>query len=60
LYEACCALEAEAALRLGDRTVRERARARLRPAAAELAGAGSGLLTLGPVERYLSETQEPR
>ncbi|MFS8200324.1 BTAD domain-containing putative transcriptional regulator [Streptomyces sp. CWNU-52B] len=55
LYEACCALEAEAARRLGDRTALERARERLRPAAAELAGAGSGLLTLGPVERYLTD-----
>ncbi|PSM41848.1 SARP family transcriptional regulator [Streptomyces dioscori] len=55
LYEACCALEAEAARRLGDRAVLERARDRLRPAAAELAGAGSGLLTLGPVERYLTD-----
>jgi DNA-binding SARP family transcriptional activator len=55
LYEACCALEAEAALRLDDRTALQRARTRLRPAAAELAGAGSGLLTLGPVERYLAD-----
>ncbi|WP_328938167.1 AfsR/SARP family transcriptional regulator [Streptomyces tauricus] len=55
LYEACCALEAEAARRLGDRAALERARDRLRPAAAELAGAGSGLLTLGPVERYLTD-----
>ncbi|WP_328499323.1 winged helix-turn-helix domain-containing protein [Streptomyces sp. NBC_00414] len=55
LYEACCALEAEAARRLGDRAALERARDRLRPAAAEFAGAGSGLLTLGPVERYLTD-----
>ncbi|WP_307135913.1 AfsR/SARP family transcriptional regulator [Streptomyces aurantiacus] len=55
LYEACCALEAEAARRLGDRPALERARERLRPAATELAGAGSGLLTLGPVERYLTD-----
>ncbi|MFD3378553.1 MULTISPECIES: BTAD domain-containing putative transcriptional regulator [unclassified Streptomyces] len=55
LYEAYSALEAEAALRLDDRAVLERARTRLRPAAAELAGAGSGLLTLGPVERYLTD-----
>ncbi len=48
-------MEAEAARRLGDRTALERARERLRPAAAELAGAGSGLLTLGPVERYLTD-----
>ncbi|MGW3424642.1 BTAD domain-containing putative transcriptional regulator [Streptomyces phaeochromogenes] len=55
LYEAYRALEAEAALRLDDRPALERARTRLRPAAAELAGAGSGLLTLGPVERYLAD-----
>ncbi|WP_314410301.1 BTAD domain-containing putative transcriptional regulator [Streptomyces kroppenstedtii] len=55
LYEACLALEAEAARRLGDHEALERARDRLRPAAAELAGAGSGLLTLGPVERYLTD-----
>ncbi|MFC8199091.1 BTAD domain-containing putative transcriptional regulator [Streptomyces sp. NPDC057298] len=56
LYEACCALEAEAARRLDDRASLARARDRLRPAAAELAGAGSGLLTLGPVERYLTDS----
>ncbi|MFJ8937720.1 BTAD domain-containing putative transcriptional regulator [Streptomyces sp. NPDC102365] len=55
LYEACCALEAEAARRLGDHDALERARDRLRPAAAELAGAGSGVLTLGPVGRYLTD-----
>jgi hypothetical protein len=35
-----------------------RARAALLPAAAELAGAGSGLLTLGPVAGYLAELDE--
>ncbi|TXL85359.1 AfsR/SARP family transcriptional regulator [Streptomyces sp. IB2014 016-6] len=54
LYEACCCLEATAALELGDRAVLVRARERLLPASAELAGAGSGLLTLGPVSGYLS------
>ncbi|WP_329033763.1 AfsR/SARP family transcriptional regulator [Streptomyces sp. NBC_01725] len=54
LYEACCCLEATAALELGDRAVLIRARERLLPASAELAGAGSGLLTLGPVSGYLS------
>ncbi|MFC9601870.1 BTAD domain-containing putative transcriptional regulator [Streptomyces niveus] len=54
LYEACCCLEATAALELGDRAVLTRVRDRLLPASAELAGAGSGLLTLGPVSRYLT------
>ncbi|MET9558023.1 BTAD domain-containing putative transcriptional regulator [Streptomyces sp. NPDC006645] len=54
LYEARCCLEATAALRLADRTALVRARTRLLPASAELAGAGSGLLTLGPVAGYLS------
>lgn len=54
LYEACCCLEATAALELGDRPVLARVHERLLPASAELAGAGSGLLTLGPVGRYLT------
>lgn len=53
LYEALCCLEAVLAKELGDESVLSRARSRLRPAAAELAGAASGLLTLGPVARYL-------
>jgi len=40
------------ALELGDQPMLERLRVRLAPAAAELA-AGSGMLTFGPVERYL-------
>ncbi|MFE9765347.1 regulator [Streptomyces sp. NPDC005808] len=48
LYEALCCLEATAALALDDRAALERSHARLLPAAGELAGAGSGLLTLGP------------
>lgn len=54
LYEACCCLEATAALALADRPALTRVHARLLPAAAELAGAGSGLLTLGPVAGYLT------
>ncbi|MFJ8360449.1 BTAD domain-containing putative transcriptional regulator [Streptomyces sp. NPDC093984] len=54
LYEAMCCLQAAAALELGDRAVLEQLHARLRPAAGELAGAGSGMLTLGPVDRWLS------
>ncbi|MFE5666755.1 BTAD domain-containing putative transcriptional regulator [Streptomyces niveus] len=53
LYEACCCLEATAALHLTDHPTLLRARTRLSPASTELAGAGSGLLTLGPVAGYL-------
>ncbi|MEV8353634.1 BTAD domain-containing putative transcriptional regulator [Streptomyces niveus] len=53
LYEACCCLETTAALHLKDHPTLLRARTRLLPAATELAGAGSGLLTLGPVAGYL-------
>ncbi|MFF2942835.1 BTAD domain-containing putative transcriptional regulator [Streptomyces niveus] len=53
LYEACCCLETTAALHLTDHPTLLRARTRLLPAATELAGAGSGLLTLGPVAGYL-------
>ncbi|MFE6025962.1 AfsR/SARP family transcriptional regulator [Streptomyces niveus] len=53
LYEACCCLETTAALHLKDHPTLLRAHTRLLPAATELAGAGSGLLTLGPVAGYL-------
>ncbi|MET7881553.1 hypothetical protein ABZU45_19180 [Streptomyces avermitilis] len=42
---------------LGDRAALSRAQARLAPAAGELAGAGSGLLTLGPVDVWLARPQ---
>ncbi|MFF4214160.1 BTAD domain-containing putative transcriptional regulator [Streptomyces sp. NPDC001796] len=54
LYEAMCCLQAAVALELGDRAAWEQARARLQPAAGQLAGAGSGLLTLGPVNNWLA------
>ncbi|MFJ4184364.1 BTAD domain-containing putative transcriptional regulator [Kitasatospora sp. NPDC089509] len=54
LYEARCCLEAVLVVESGDAELRAGVRARLRPAAGELAGAGSGLLTLGPVDRYLA------
>ncbi|MEV0254571.1 BTAD domain-containing putative transcriptional regulator [Streptomyces sp. NPDC050732] len=54
LYEALCCLEAEAALRSDDRTALARVRSRLLPAAGQLAGAGSGVLTTGPVDRWLT------
>ncbi|MET8626296.1 BTAD domain-containing putative transcriptional regulator [Kitasatospora sp. NPDC004669] len=53
-YEALCCLQAAVALDLGDRAVLKRLHARLLPASGELAGAGSGLITLGPVNRWLT------
>ncbi|MCO5968415.1 AfsR/SARP family transcriptional regulator [Actinoallomurus soli] len=55
LLEALWCLIARAAVALDDRPAMERAYAALRPAAAELAGAGSGLLTIGPVARHLDD-----
>ncbi|WP_433519839.1 BTAD domain-containing putative transcriptional regulator [Nonomuraea sp. CA-143628] len=55
LYEALWCLTARAAIAVGDRETMERAHAELTPAAAELAGAGSGLLTLGPVATHLDD-----
>jgi DNA-binding SARP family transcriptional activator len=54
MYEALCCLETAVALELGDRVGLERLHTRLRPAAGELAGAGSGLVTLGPVDGWLT------
>ncbi|MDA2804279.1 AfsR/SARP family transcriptional regulator [Nocardiopsis suaedae] len=53
LYEALCCLEAAAALELGDRATLEKVRDRLLPARQEIAGAGSGMVTLGPVAQWL-------
>ncbi|MGW4543815.1 BTAD domain-containing putative transcriptional regulator [Streptomyces chartreusis] len=53
LQEALWCLTAQAAVALDDRRTMARAHAALTPAANELAGAGSGLLTLGPVAGYL-------
>ncbi|WP_328686577.1 BTAD domain-containing putative transcriptional regulator [Streptomyces sp. NBC_00343] len=53
LFEALWCLAARAAIAVDDRRTMERAFAELTPAAAELAGAGSGLLTLGPVVHHL-------
>jgi DNA-binding SARP family transcriptional activator len=55
LFEARSCLAAIAAVRLGDRDRMARLYDQLLPAADELAGAGSGLLTLGPVARHLGE-----
>jgi DNA-binding SARP family transcriptional activator len=55
LYEARTCLHAVLAIRSGDRAAMRRLHDDLLPAADELAGAGSGLLTLGPVARYLDD-----
>jgi DNA-binding SARP family transcriptional activator len=55
LHEAMWTLIARAALALGDRPAMRRALAELTPAAGELAGAASGLVTLGPVAGHLRD-----
>ncbi|RSN08408.1 SARP family transcriptional regulator [Nonomuraea sp. WAC 01424] len=55
LFEAMWCLAARAAVAVGDGVTAARARCALAPAAAELAGAGSGLITLGPVAGFLTE-----
>ncbi|MFF2008316.1 BTAD domain-containing putative transcriptional regulator [Streptomyces sp. NPDC058195] len=57
MQEAMWCLTARAAVRLGERGVAARAETALRGACAEHAGAASGMLTLGPVARYLAEAQ---
>ncbi|GAA1757211.1 AfsR/SARP family transcriptional regulator [Nonomuraea bangladeshensis] len=54
LLEAEWCLVARAAVATGHREAARRARDALAPAAGELAGAGSGLLTLGPVSDHLA------
>ncbi|MBP8536273.1 BTAD domain-containing putative transcriptional regulator [Streptomyces sp. MK37H] len=58
LLEALWCLTGRAAIAVGDRETIALAHAALAPAAAELAGAGSGLLTLGPVSRHLADLAE--
>ena len=60
LFEALWCLTARAAVAVGDRETMERAHAELTPAANELAGAGSGLLTLGPVRDHLAALEDRR
>ncbi|MEV4001243.1 hypothetical protein [Actinomadura sp. NPDC049753] len=55
LFEALWCLTAQAAIAVGDRAAMRRAHDELVPAAGELAGAQSGLLTLGPVSRHLDD-----
>ncbi len=55
LFEALWCLTAKAAIAVSDQQTMHRAYTELTPAAAELAGAGSGLLTVGPVSKHLSD-----
>ncbi|MFI7386001.1 BTAD domain-containing putative transcriptional regulator [Streptomyces sp. NPDC049813] len=57
MQEALWCLTARAAVSLDARPVAARAAAALREAAAEEAGAGCGMLTLGPVARYLEQAR---
>ncbi|MEU3242197.1 AfsR/SARP family transcriptional regulator [Streptomyces sp. NPDC006875] len=57
LQEAMWCLTARAAARLGERAIAARAEVFLRDARTEHAGAASGMLTLGPVARYLAEAE---
>lgn len=54
LREALWTLTGRAGIALGDRAAMRRAREELGPASGELAGAGSGVLTLGPVAEHLA------
>ncbi|MFB7919422.1 BTAD domain-containing putative transcriptional regulator [Streptomyces sp. NPDC056061] len=53
MSEAMWCLVARAAVAVGERTAMARARTELLPAASEQGGAGSGLITLGPVADHL-------
>jgi hypothetical protein len=57
LTEALWCLTSRAAVVLGDADRARAACAALQPAAAEIAGAASGLLTAGPVRDYLTEAE---
>ncbi|MEU2435616.1 AfsR/SARP family transcriptional regulator [Streptomyces rubradiris] len=57
LQEALWCLTAHAAARLGEPALAARAATALHPARTEHAGGASGMLTLGPVARYLAEAE---
>lgn len=58
LSEALWCLTARAAVTLDDRTLAAKAHDALLPAADEIAGASSGMLTAGPVSGYLTELEQ--
>ena len=55
LWEARLCLAVRAARILDDHATLDRVRAELRPAAGEIAGAGSGAITLGPIDDHLQQ-----
>ncbi|MFD0392384.1 hypothetical protein ACFQ3Z_04520 [Streptomyces nogalater] len=57
MQEALWCLTAHAAARLGEQPIAARAATALRAARTEHAGGASGMLTLGPVSRYLAEAE---
>ncbi|MFD9052589.1 BTAD domain-containing putative transcriptional regulator [Streptomyces zaomyceticus] len=57
MQEALWCLLARAASLAGERRVASRAASELAPAAAEIAGASSGLLTFGPVAAFVAEAE---
>ncbi|MEX5632831.1 BTAD domain-containing putative transcriptional regulator [Parafrankia sp. FMc2] len=57
LQEALWCLTARAAMQLGEPAIAARAARALWPARTEHAGAASGMITLGPVERYRAEAE---
>ncbi|WP_051451783.1 hypothetical protein [Actinospica robiniae] len=57
MYEATYCLLAAAAIELRDRPAAARCRSALLPASGELAGAGSGMVTVGPVDRWLHDLE---
>lgn len=60
LLEALWCLTARAAIALDDQRLMERSRIELSSATSEIAGAGSGMLTAGPVSQYLDELDAAR
>jgi hypothetical protein len=57
MQEVLWCLTARAAVRLGEGGIAARAEAALHDAHTEGAGAASGMLSLGPVARYLAEAE---
>ncbi|MGW4825547.1 AfsR/SARP family transcriptional regulator [Streptomyces sp. NPDC004227] len=58
MFEALWCLIARAAVAVGDRDMMARAHTQLVPASTEVAGAGSGLIALGPVAEQLAALEE--
>ena len=57
MQELLSCLTATAAIGLGEHAAMRRAHRALKPCAGQLAGAGSGLLSLGPVDEHLARLE---